>query len=846
MSRNDANDYARRLYARVPAYYRVADEEEGFPLYALLQVVGEQVANLRFDLDALWDDFFIETCDDWVVPYLAALTGTNLLPNPVGQSNRLDVRNTVLWRRSKGTPAMLRALSRAISGWPTGLAEFFQGLGWSQNMNHLRLESPLTPDLRDPYALGLLGRARDPFAHAADFRPARALSEARVGPRSLGIPVAAWATPGRYQIKNLGFFVRRLQTFKLNGVTPAAVGPGLATPTDAACYTFDPFFRETPLFTKESGEPLTRAGFARAPWESFGRDVAVRQFGVLLASEAEPLPESSNSQTPFTFGNAGAGLQLHATSGLRLLSTQLFQPGGDVHFVITAHNSDSNVELGALSTLHAVLHDADDYHPGVATTGPGHLIIKVSTGHAGLGWPGMPTSPAGHFPGAVIAIRAARTGSLHEADARYVYLPSKYLEAGGPPLVLHIADDGSTYVKNDFNSLSLARDSDGQIFPPRDLTDSTRPAVAFTQLNRRPGALRLSDPSRFAGDDIYFQVEIFTGAFQPLAGIGTVEHVADSQFPGPNPWPAFSSRSNLAALNNTAPNKGLLTVLVRPLAGNFIPASELVIVNRFGQSLLVYSPERTGVSSAGERFFVADDGSTYIAPEAEQDRMMSALNNASLAGLELARASRGQVLPIAGRWPLQQRRPVAINLCRCERRSLLQPDELGIDPELGRFALAPDDPIISVSLLGDPPFRSSALSVDYVEAFSGRVGARTFDRELTLGPRTLRLVSESGDAASLLDPNIPNSRLHANLADALAAAVDDDVIEIVDSATYLMDAEILFNNPLVKKLTIRASESQRPCLSFYDAAGNATTSSFRIQSDLETFDLNGLLVGGGP
>jgi len=93
MSRNDANDYAQRLYARVPAYYRVLDEEQGMPLYALLATVGEQVANIRADLDALWDDFFIETCEDWVVPYLASLTGTHLLANPVGVGRSMfDVR----------------------------------------------------------------------------------------------------------------------------------------------------------------------------------------------------------------------------------------------------------------------------------------------------------------------------------------------------------------------------------------------------------------------------------------------------------------------------------------------------------------------------------------------------------------------------------------------------------------------------------------------------------------------------------------------------------------------------------------------------------------------------------
>ncbi|HKU76835.1 MAG TPA: hypothetical protein VJR02_23190 [Pyrinomonadaceae bacterium] len=844
MSRNDANDYAQRLYARVPAYYRVLDEEQGMPLYALLATVGEQVANIRADLEALWDDFFIETCEDWVVPYLAGLTGTHLLANPVGQSNRLDVRNTVMWRRSKGTPAMLRALAQAISGWPTDLAEFFQVLGWSQNMNHLRLHSKLTPDLRDTHALSLLGTAADPFSHAADFKTARALSQARVVPESLGIGRAAWATPGRYQIKNLGFFERRLQTFAINGATPAAAAPGLATPADAACFTFDPLFRDTPLFVKDSGEPLTRAAFGHAPWETFGTDVAVRQFGVLLASNAEPLPPLSNSQTPFSFGNAGAGLQLHATDGLRLLSSA---QTGDPHFVITAGWFDSGTitGLGSLSTLHAAFNDGDEFHAGVATPGPGHLVIQIQTGRASLGWPGMSTSPAGRFPGAVIAVRATRTGAVHQNDGIYVYLPSAYLTSGDV-LTLHVSDDGSTYRNNDFSLTSLERDSEGQVFPPRALTSSTRPASDFTILNRQRGALRLPDPQRFGNAEMYFQVDIFTGAFQPLAAIATAAQASGApDFPGASPWPAFTSRPSLAATNNTAPEEGLLAVLVRPLSGDFIPASELVVTNRSGESLLIYLPEITGSPAEGVRFFVADDGSTFFAP-ADVPSLTNALGELSLAGLELSRESAGQVLPIPGRWPLQYRRPTAINLCRCERRSLLKQDELGIDPELGRFALSEDDPILTVPLPGDVPFTSHALTVDYVEAFSGRVGARTFDRGLdTAAPPTI-LVSQSGDAASLAAPNIPNNRLHSSLASALAVAIDNDVIEIVDSATYLAPAEIVFQNPVVHDLTIRAAAGQRPCLSFYTAAGAPIASSMRIRSPLDSLEINGLLISGGP
>src|SRR5262249_32670704 len=180
VSRNDKEDFTQRLYSRIPQHYRVYDQEQGQPLLALIEVIAEQVANLRQNLDDLWDDFFIETCADWVVPYIGALVGTNVLANPVGRSNRLEVRDTVLWRRSKGTVAMLAALASEISGWSADIAEFFRSLGWSQNMNHLRLDRPLTADLRDPYALSLLGRADDPFAHAIDLKPANDLDQARV------------------------------------------------------------------------------------------------------------------------------------------------------------------------------------------------------------------------------------------------------------------------------------------------------------------------------------------------------------------------------------------------------------------------------------------------------------------------------------------------------------------------------------------------------------------------------------------------------------------------------------------------------------------------------------------
>ena len=864
MSKNDGNDYAQRLYARVPANYRVYDEEQGRPLLSLLQLVGEQVAKLRQDMDNLWDNFFIETCDDWVVPYLAALVGTNLLAHPVGQSNRRDVRNTVYWRRNKGTPAMLRALGKAISGWPTDLAESYQTLGWSQNMNHLRLDHPLTVDLHDPFLLSRLGHADDPWAHAADSRPSTPLEQTRVTPASLGIGRAAWGTPGRHQIKNLGFFVNRLQTFLIQGATPAAAPPGIQPPANPACLTFDPLFRDAPLFVKDSRAPLTRASFDKEPWKTFGKDVAIRQSGVLLATDHPPHPVQSSSRTAFTFGGRTARLALHASAGLRLVHPQSFQLGGS-HFITTAEWRDGGAptKLGSLSTLLASLGNTNAYQSSETTNGSGKLVITVQIGRAGLDFPGLPSSPAARFPGAVLAVRASLSGTPRQADGLYVYLPPTYL-ASSDTLTYYVADDGSTYTAADLNAMALARASEGQIYPARTLTQSTQPADEFTALNRTTAGLRLLDPHRFNGAQVLIQAELYTGAsalpdlvhgprargpvqprtppsppFYPLGAISTVAH-AKATFPElqvPASWQAFQYAPSKKALNGELPGTGkqLLSIRLKPLAGSFVPAAELIVTNRRGQSLLVYLPEVDGVPADGVSLFVADDGSTYFAPAEDAARQL-VLAQQSFSDVRPARPSAGQVLPIPGVWPLQQRRPVAINLCRCERNALLQLGDLGIDPELGRFAFSPDDPI----------FGQPGLSVDYVEAFTECVGARNFERKLDPSKTATRRVSLTGDADSSLGTSLSNTKVYTNVADALVAATDGDVIEIVDSATYAASDGILVNAPAVKNLTIRAGAGRRPCLTFFQAGGGPTTNSLRIASPLDELELNGLLISGGP
>lgn len=235
-----------RLYPLLPQIHRIRDAESGRPLRALLGVVEEVFETLQTDIEGLYDDWFIETCAEWVVPYLGDLLGARPLKAPavdregdVAYSLRAYVANTLGYRRRKGTAAVMEQLARDVTGWPARAVEYFELLAATQHLNHLRLHARAIADLRDGNALEHLGSAFDPVARTANVR-----SIADAG----RIP----APDGRHNIPNLGLHLWRLQSYW----TPAADARPAAT---AGCYTFDPLGRDRPLFNR----PRTEAGLAQ-------------------------------------------------------------------------------------------------------------------------------------------------------------------------------------------------------------------------------------------------------------------------------------------------------------------------------------------------------------------------------------------------------------------------------------------------------------------------------------------------------------------------------------------------------------------------------------------------------
>lgn len=127
------------LYSLLPAVHRRRDAEQGGPLRALLTIVAEQAAVVEEDIERLYDNWFIETCDDWVVPYIGDLVGYEILPGfaaalsddtsravglPAAAVPRRDVADTVVNRRRKGTLALLEDLASNVAGWPARVVEY--------------------------------------------------------------------------------------------------------------------------------------------------------------------------------------------------------------------------------------------------------------------------------------------------------------------------------------------------------------------------------------------------------------------------------------------------------------------------------------------------------------------------------------------------------------------------------------------------------------------------------------------------------------------------------------------------------------------------------------------------
>ncbi|GAB7045631.1 hypothetical protein [Catenuloplanes indicus] len=211
-----------RLYDLLPQVHRRRDAEAGEPLRALLAVVAEQLDLAEADLRRLYDNWFIETCDDWAVPYLGDLVGYR---SAAGRASRRDVADTVATRRRKGTLPLLEEIAAAVAHWPARAVELRRLIAGTA-----ALRAPTgrwaaaTADLRDGGALDLLGGAFDGHTRLA-------------------------GASGLFRPPSVAVFVWRLRPFSITRA------PAYSIDRARNLYTFSILGNDVPLVAKPIPEP---------------------------------------------------------------------------------------------------------------------------------------------------------------------------------------------------------------------------------------------------------------------------------------------------------------------------------------------------------------------------------------------------------------------------------------------------------------------------------------------------------------------------------------------------------------------------------------------------------------
>ncbi|MFE1770461.1 hypothetical protein [Streptomyces sp. NPDC059008] len=248
----------------LPQWHRLRDAEDGEPLRALLAVIAEQVDRVRDGVAQQYDDWFVESAAEWVLPYLGDLVGYRPLPGyervlagglrdgglPDSSRRRLaealaprrDVATTVGNRRRKGTLALLEELSESVAGWPARAVEFSRLLAHQQPVklygsgteavNARRGGRGRLVDLRDGAALDLAGGPFSTVARSVDVRRADSRH-----------------TQGGHTPAGVGLFVWRLKPYAVTGA------PAYCIDRARNLYTFSILGNDTPLVTRPEPEP---------------------------------------------------------------------------------------------------------------------------------------------------------------------------------------------------------------------------------------------------------------------------------------------------------------------------------------------------------------------------------------------------------------------------------------------------------------------------------------------------------------------------------------------------------------------------------------------------------------
>ena len=473
--------YQDLLYQLLPQLYRSRDTKEELSKFVAL--FGHELARLRGNMDQLWQDFYIDSCQEWVIPYIGDLVGTTILFNQ-GARNRADVKNTIRWRQEKGTLAGLEDIAAEISGWGALAAEMLQELVWSQNLNHRRPQAIQTVDLGNGSKVARVGTPFDQACRTVDIRPAD-------------------GAVGLYQIPNLGFWYWAIPSQAVAGVDPIAAGNRR--------YFFSPLGRNQVFYaggdkttTCSAAQqadicsphanhiPIRGRDFRDNPSQYWGRDVGFSIFedGILLCEPAPAVTRASIDPCNDFF-------ELAAVDGMKAADAGLL---GAKQFRFSAIRLASLTHIvgGQPAPVPVVL--AGPFANNYTTDGTQGSIDTPGMVYA-KGFPFNPSTPDFHHPTMVLRIEPLGADSdcpeceliLRNAagDSLLIFLPAVNGLAAGQQVHFYVADDGSTYFARSTHDAGVVDHNPNSAFfgayLPRHLA-----RAASSQVRPRPGVRPLA------------------------------------------------------------------------------------------------------------------------------------------------------------------------------------------------------------------------------------------------------------------------------------------------------------------------------------------------------------------
>lgn len=468
-------DVAEQLWRWLPGVYRARDHDGR--LRALIELFADELWRLRGMIEQHYADHFIDSAQDWVIAYLADLVGTEVLftgdaarVRELAARNREDVKNTLHWRRQKGTLAGMEGVARDVSGLGVHAVEMFERTLWMQSLTHLKANARFALDLRDGEAMAAM---HTPFSDAralVDLRPA----EQRVG----------WQ-----RVSNVLLFAWPIPSFPLQGITPAAVAAGR--------YRFHPLGLDSALYAGGATESLRtqlreRIGVIGADIDHSNADdvpirnrdlhrhpsayvqsplgFALREDGIALLGE--PPPASAALAPALDY------IELAAARGMLATDTSVY--GAGLQFELAA------LRMGATFTLLDGVATPVAYSPGQPwanqlqlRNAQGRLALDTVTPDfayiAGVA-PYEPNAGEFHHPALLLRVRntAALAASFPASEAivrnargqaLQVFLPAWVGMASAAEHFVYIAEDGSSYfARGDHGAGVPDRNPDSSLF----------------------------------------------------------------------------------------------------------------------------------------------------------------------------------------------------------------------------------------------------------------------------------------------------------------------------------------------------------------------------------------------